>query len=219
MIWLKNFARTKFTQGALYEIGSAMSLFQIKNYADEFFAILEGKQLPTLVSEDETVALVAHDITQVTRDFILKTLSQELKGHPFADFVAHLLNQMDYHTRVSPPGPDGGIDIIAHRDELGFEPPLIKVQVKSSEANIGDPTVSSLYGKVEPNEFGLLVTLGGFTKAAINFANGKTNLRLIDGDELVNLILAHYEQFDSRYKGVLPLTRVFIPEPIVEQES
>src|ERR1035441_35444 len=28
---------------------------------------------------------------------------------------------MGYCTRVSPEGPDGGVDIIAHRDELGFE--------------------------------------------------------------------------------------------------
>jgi predicted Mrr-cat superfamily restriction endonuclease len=33
----------------------------------------------------------------------------------------------------------GGIDIVAHKDELGFEPPIIKVQVKSSEGSIGDP--------------------------------------------------------------------------------
>jgi hypothetical protein len=30
------------------------------------------------------------------------------------------LNTMDYGTRVSAEGPDGGIDIIAHKDELGL---------------------------------------------------------------------------------------------------
>jgi len=30
--------RTRFSQGALYEIGSAMSLFQVKNYVDKFRA-------------------------------------------------------------------------------------------------------------------------------------------------------------------------------------
>jgi restriction system protein len=79
-----------------------------------------------------------------------------LKGHPFADFIAHLLNTMGYRTRVSPEGPDGGIDIVAHKDELGFEPPIIKVQVKSSEGSIGDPAVPALYGKVGNSEFGLL---------------------------------------------------------------
>ncbi|TMQ69165.1 MAG: restriction endonuclease, partial [Candidatus Eisenbacteria bacterium] len=47
----------------------------------------------------------------------------------------------------------------------------------------------------------------------------KSNLRLIDGDELVNLVLSHYERFDSRYKGLLPLRRVFIPEPPSDREA
>jgi restriction system protein len=41
--WVKSLPRTKFTQGALYEIGAATSLFQVKNYAHEFLAALEGK--------------------------------------------------------------------------------------------------------------------------------------------------------------------------------
>ena len=218
--WLRSLPRTHFTQGALYEIGSAVSLFQVKNYADEFHSALEGKvtSAPS-VQQDETVAAVAQDIEENTRDFVLKTLAQEFKGHPFADFVAHLMGKMGYRTRVSPEGPDGGIDIIAHKDELGFEPPIIKVQVKSTEGKVGDPDASALYGKVSPGEYGLLVTLGTFTSQAKTFARGKSNLRLIDGDELVDLVLQHYEQFDSRYKGLLPLKRVYVPEVLEEPEE
>jgi len=217
--WLKARPRTHFTQGALYEVGSAMSLFQVKTYAEEFRDAVEGKITPPPVTKDETVAPVAEDIEETTRDFILKTLSQELKGHPFAGFVGHLLNTMGYRTRVSPEGPDGGIDVIAHKDELGFEPPIIKVQVKSSDGNVGDPVVSALYGKVGPNEHGLLLTLGSFTNQAVNFARSKSNLRLIDGAELVSLILVHYEELDSRYKGILPLKRVYVPESITDQQE
>lgn len=217
--WLRSMPRTKFSQGALYEIGSAMSLFQVKNYVDEFRAALEGKPQSLPVEKDDTVGLVAEEIEATTKDFILKRLSQELKGHPLAEFVAHLLGTMGYRTRVSPEGPDGGVDIIAHKDELGFEPPIIKVQVKSTEGNIGDPVVSSLYGKVATGEYGLLVTLGSFTNQAKNFAKSKSNLRLIDGNELVGLVLEHYEQFDSRYKGLLPLKKVYVPEPLEEPEE
>lgn len=218
--WLAKAPRTRFTQGALYEIGSALSLFQIKNYADEFIAVIEGKQsAPPPVDKDETVVAVAEEIEESTRDFVLKTLAQELKGHRFARLVAHLMEMMGYRTRVSPEGPDGGIDIIAHRDELGFEPPIIKVQVKSSEGSIGDPTVSALYGKVDGSEYGLLVTLGTFTRQARDFARSKANLRLVDGDELVQLILNHYENFDSTYKGVLPLKRVYVPQPVGEADE
>jgi restriction system protein len=204
------------TQGALYELGSAMSFFQISKYADEYSSILDGKPVTTPVADDITVGLVAEDIEQTTRDFILKRLAQEFKGHPLSHFVAHLLEVMGYRTRVSLEGPDSGVDIIVHKDELGFEPPIIKVQVKGTEGSVGDPIVSALYGKVGTGEFGLLVTLGTFTNPALSFARGKSNIRLIDGEALVSLILEHYEGFDSRYKGLIPLWKVYIPEALEE---
>lgn len=217
--WMKSLPRTSFTQGALYEIGSAMSFFQVKTYADEFLSALEGEVKPIeKAEEDESVAYVVGDIEQNTRDFILKKLSQELKGHPFAHFVGHLLEKMGYKTRISPEGPDGGIDIIAHKDELGFEPPIIKVQVKSKDGNAGDPEVSALYGKIGNGEFGLFVTLGAFTRPALNFATSKSNLRLIDGDQLVDLFLQYYDRLDSRYKGLIPLKRVYVPETLEDIE-
>ncbi len=196
-----------------------MSFFQLKNYADEYRAAAEGKTVAPPAATDDTVAAVAEDIEATTEDFILKRLSQDLKGHPLAHFVAHLLGTMGYKTRVSPEGPDGGIDIVAHRDELGFEPPIIKVQVKSSDGSIGDPEVSALYGKVGAQEHGLLVALGTFTRQALSFAKTKSNLRLIDGEELVSLIYHHYEQFDSRYKGILPLKRVYVPVALEEEDD
>lgn len=217
--WLKTLPRTTFSQGALYEVGSAMSFFQVKNYADEFVAALAGKETPPPVKQDESVSYVAEEIEQNTRDFILKTLTQVLRGHALAELVAHLLGTMGYRTRLSEESPDGGVDIIAHKDELGFEPPIIKVQVKSGESNIGDPVVSQLYGKVDKSEYGMVVTLGAFTAQAKSFARNKGNLRLIDGDELITLILQHYEQFDSKYKGLLPLKRVYVPELLEESEQ
>lgn len=216
--WLRTLPRTAFKLGALSEIGSAMSLFQVRNYSDEFRIAAKGK-LPDGDGDDETIHWVTEEVEQNTRDFVLKQLAKELKGHPLAHFVSQLLNKMGYRTKVSPEGTDGGVDIVAHKDELGFEPPIIKVQVKSSEGNIGDPIVSALYGKVGTNEFGLLVTLGSFTQQARNFAVSKTNLRLIDGLELVNLVLEHYEQFDSTYKALLPLKRVYIPEVIEDADE
>ena len=41
--WIKHFPRTFFSQGALYEVGSALTLFSVKNYADEFISFINGK--------------------------------------------------------------------------------------------------------------------------------------------------------------------------------
>jgi len=217
--WLKKVPRTAFSQGALYESGSAMSFFQIKNYADEFLSIVQGDIETGQEGEDDSVAIVISEIEENTRDFIIKTLTRELKGHGFEHFIAHLLNQMGYRTRVSPEGPDGGIDIIAHRDELGFEPPIIKVQIKSSEGSVGQPIVAALYGQVDSNEYGLLITMGTFTNHATNFAKSKSNLRLIDGNELVDVILMYYEGFDSKYKGILPLKSIYVPQTVEDNNE
>lgn len=186
--WLNTVQPVNVTQGARYEIGSALTLIQVRKYAEEWRQVLVGSksaQAELDPDEDPTIGPVAADIEELTSDFILASLARELKGHPFADFVALLLGIMGYRTRVSPEGPDGGIDIVAHRDELGFEPPIIKVQVKSGSGNIGQPEVSALLGTLSATDFGLFVALGDFTNQARMFAQGKAELRLINGADLV----------------------------------
>lgn len=129
--WLKHLPRTAFSQGALYEIGSAMSFFSVRNYADEFLAALDKNFKGTVsadTADDETVAATADEIIENTRDYILKELSRNLKGYDLEEFVADLLSAMGYRTTISPHGGDSGIDITAYKDEL---PPRILVQVKS----------------------------------------------------------------------------------------
>jgi restriction system protein len=219
--WLKHLPATKFSQGALYELGSALTLFQVKNYASEFEAALEGKEANSVNEQsggDDTVGIVAEEIEQTTEDFILKELERQYKGHPLQDFVANLLQTMGYRTRVNPKGADGGTDIIAHRDELQLEPPIIRVQVKSSPGSVSNQDVQALSGILGKGEYGLLVTLGSFTPQAKDFAKHRPEVRLIDGRDLVKLVLEHYEALDPRYKARLPLKRVYIPQP-AEQES
>lgn len=210
--WLRHLPRLDFTQGALYEIGSALSLFQIRNYADEFRAALDSGHSPAVqVDQDATVAAVTEDMEDTARDFVLKRLAQDLKGLPLEGFIAHLLQCMGYHARLTRRN-EPSVDVIAHKDHLGIEPPIIKVQVKSSPGTATDKDVSALYGKLSHGEYGLFVTLGTFSPASRTFEQSKSNLRLIDGDELVELIFAHYEQFDSRHKGLLPLRRIYVPQ-------
>ena len=114
--WLKRLPRTAFSQGALYEIGSALTFFMVKNYADEFLAALEssGKKLSLQEEgEDESIGATADDIIESTKDFILKELSRQLKGYDLENFVSDLLRAMGYRTTVSPQGGDSGIDITA----------------------------------------------------------------------------------------------------------
>ena len=141
--WLKSAPSTSVSLGALHELGSALAFFQVRNYADEWAQILSGAVPAEADDSDETVAFVAEASEQNTRDYVLKRLASQFKGHPLAHLVGSLLQTMGYRTRVAPAGPDGGVDIVANKGELGFEPPIVRVQVKSSEGPIGGPGIAA----------------------------------------------------------------------------
>ena len=109
--WLKHISRTAFSQGALYEVGSAMSFFMVKNYADEFLSALDEDFKKTIDddSDDESVGATAEEIKESTKDFILKELSRKLKGYDLELFIKNLLEAMGYKAKVSPHGGDSGI--------------------------------------------------------------------------------------------------------------
>ena len=208
--WLKHLPRTAFSQGALYEIGSAMSFFAVKNYADEFLAALDKnfKKDYSSDSEDESVGATADDIIESTKDFILKELSRQLKGYDLESFVADLLRAMGYRTILSPQGGDSGIDITAYKDEL---PPRILVQVKSQDADIKETTIQSLKGAMREGDYGLFVTLSNYTKNAQKYLDNTPIIRGINGTELVELILKYYEDLSDKYRKMIPLKQVYIP--------
>jgi len=208
--WLKHLPRTTFSQGALYEIGSAMSFFAVKNYAEEFMAALDKnfKKDYSSDSEDESVGATADDIIESTKDFILKELSRQLKGYDLESFVADLLRAMGYRTILSPQGGDSGIDITAYKDEL---PPRILVQVKSQDADIKETTIQSLKGAMREGDYGLFVTLSNYTKNAQKYLDNTPIIRGINGTELVELILKYYEDLSDKYRKMIPLKQVYIP--------
>lgn len=213
--WITSLPRTTFSQSALNEIGSAITMFRVTSNADEFIAAMEGNELEADDIDDVSAEKVSAQVEESTEDFIIKRLKSSQTPYQFEHFVAHLLRCMGYHSRVTQASADGGIDIIAHRDELGFEPPIIKVQCKQILSTIGRPELQQLHGAIEMGEHGLFVTLGGFSPDARTYERGKPNLRLIDGPALIELIYTHYHQFDPRYQMLLPLKRTYIPGPVI----
>jgi len=216
--WLEHVPRKSFKQGALYQMGSLLTLFQIKNYTDDIFSILEHENVESDPDTDDTISYVAAEVEQTTTDYVLKQLAKKLHGHALEGFIASLLEAMGYRATVTQAAADGGVDVIAHKDELGIHPPIIKVQVKSSEGSVGSPAVSQLYGVVDNSEVGLFVTLGSYSKQAKAFEKNKSNLRLVDGGELVKLILTHYQDLSPRYKALIPLKQIYVPDPAREEE-
>ena len=208
--WLKALPRTTFSQGALYEVGSALTFFQVRNYADEYIHAINGSRNPPILDtgNDETVASTADEIIESTKDFILKELSRNLKEYGLEEFVADLLRAMGYRTTLSPHGGDGGIDITAYKDEL---PPRIVVQVKSQDGDIRETTIQSLKGAVKEGDYGLFVTLSDYTPNARKYLEQNPIIRGINGVDLADLILKYYDQLSIKYRKIIPLKMVYVP--------
>lgn len=224
--WLKaGIPRAEFSKGARYEIGSAVTLFRVKTHDREFLNFVEGEgsqispatSPPREVSVDDAAAQAedepnAERINEYTRDFMIETLLKELDGPRFEHFVAHLMRAMGYRANVTQVSGDGGVDVIAHRDPLGLEPPIIKVQCKRVIGKIGAPEVQKLTGTLAPggSELGLFITLGTFSNDAVHLGRTRQDLRLVNGSEFVDLVLEHYEKLGSEWKRLLPLRRLYV---------
>lgn len=221
--WLKTgVPRTTFSKTARYEVGAANTVFRVRHHLDEFLAYVEGTGVPGATPPEQLAPEEAADaaaaevsaerIETDTRDFVVETLMRELEGVQFEHFVAHLLECMGYRTQVTQASGDGGVDVIAHRDPLGLEPPIIKVQCKRTTAGIGGPDVQRLTGTLAPggSELGLFVTLGPYSKDAQALGRTRQDLRLINGNDLVELIFQHYERFSPEYKRLLPMRSVYV---------
>jgi len=214
-------SRTAFTQPALYELGAFLTVFRIRKHVNEFLTALgavDVEALPSAVAAP-TVALPdeevldeprASRIERHTRDFVLETLHRQLTHQEFEEFTADLLRALGYQARVTNYTQDGGVDVIAHRDPLGVEPPLIKVQCKHQVSTVGAPEVQQLLGTQGPGELLLFVTLGSYSRDALAIERQRPGLRLITGEDVVGLVLENYGRLSDRWRALTPLTPVLV---------
>lgn len=131
--------------------------------------------------------------------------------YEFQDMVAALLRAMGYHTPfVAPKGKDGGIDIIAYLDPLGAQTPRIKVQVKHKpETSIGASDIRALLGVLRAGDIALFVTSGTFSPDAKNTSTTSPQfIRLIDGDDFIDMWTEYYDKMSDEDKNMLPLKRI-----------
>lgn len=218
--WIDHFPRSELSQSTLYEMGAFITLFLIK---DDSTAELLAKIDPNASNEQETdednildddsvSSTVTRQAEETTEDFVIKRIHERLSGHEFEHFVAHLLERMGYTVRVTQKSSDGGIDVIAHNDKLGFEPPIIKVQCKRTTNQINETQVRELLGTLVEGEYGLFVTLGAFAPKVRQSERNLSKLRLIDGEQLFELIVKHYADLSPRYRTLIPLRQIYVPD-------
>jgi restriction system protein len=142
---------------------------------------------------------------------------RQMPPYDFQNLVAALLKAMDYHVLwVAPPGPDRGIDMIAHTDPLGTSSPRIKVQVKRQpDTKISGDGIRAFVGTLGNQDVGIYVSAGGFTAEAEREARSQEQRRvtLIDLDRLVELWVEHSARLNDADRQRLPLKPIYFLAP------
>ena len=174
-----------------------------------------NREVATTVSE-ETTDPVKETIIELEnleeqanngiRDFL-----RSKNPYEFQDMVAALLKAMGYYIQsVAPKGKDGGVDVVAYVDPLGAQTPRIKVQVKHKpDAVIGASDIRALLGILRSGDIALFVTSGTYSLDAKNTAaSSREFIRLIDGDEFIEMWQNYYDKMSDDDKNMLPLKRI-----------
>jgi restriction system protein len=157
---------------------------------------------------------IATDIEDIANQQIISLIKSEFAGHALADLVAEILEVEGYTTRVSPPGADGGVDILAAGGTLGLGEDRICVQVKSGDGAANHDVVLRLIGSVSNSQArtGLLVSIGGVNAVAqkeldYNFFK----LRLWQMPDLLKALFRTYGELSDETRAKLPLKQIWAP--------
>jgi len=220
--WLKRVPRVRFSQPALHSFGSFSSVSRADEHLDEVRAVLaEPDQSPSSapdldaaepggeIDESEADARVAaEEVIQATKDYLIRRWSGTKQQ--FEEVVAAVFRALGYTATTQQGTRDLGVDVIAHTDPLGVEPPILKIQAKSGTSTVGAPDVKRLRGVLTPGEKGVLVSLGGFSADARHTEQNDANLILVDAERFVDLFLSSYEALSPEMRHRFPLQSVYV---------
>jgi restriction system protein len=213
--WEGEISRDLLSVATKNSLGAISTLFLLPPEAAADLERALGTQQPVPQSGSEETDAGESDLFKDVQDrsieFIKDHVSR-LDWDAMQELVAGLLRAMGYKTQVSPSGPDRGKDIVASPDGFGFESPRIVVEVKHRGQAMGSQQIRSFLGGRHPEDKGLYVSTGGFTKDAYYEAErASIPITLMTLDDLVDALLEHYENLDIESKQLLPLKKIYWP--------
>ncbi len=134
-------------------------------------------------------------INQAARDQLRANL-HAMPPDRFEALIGELLIQMGFDERtvqVTKRSGDGGIDVMGVYRAAGLTEVNAAVQVKRWKGNVRAPTVTSLRGSLQVHQQGIIITTSDFSKGAREeaAAANKTRIGLINGQELLELLIRH----------------------------
>ena len=152
-------------------------------------------------------------INQATRER-LRALLLEVLPDRFESLIGELLIRIGFDestVTVTRRSGDGGIDVTGVYRAAGLTGVTVAVQAKRWKDNIQRPTVTSLRGSLQVHQQGIIITTSDFSKGAQAeaLAPNKTHIGLINGEELVGLLVRHKIGVRERPLPVLSLDQEY----------
>jgi len=123
------------------------------------------------------------------RDALLALLHQ-IDAYDFEHVVSDLWDRQGWETNVTQGANDRGVDVIATREDPFEQKLAIQVKRYDPASTVGSPEIqqyASLRQQVPNVDAVVVVTTAQFTASAENTA-GDLNVKLVDGDQLCELI-------------------------------
>lgn len=213
--WIEEISRDELSVPARNSAGGALTLFSMNEHAREIERLLAGEgPVEQDEAEEEAFETALYEEVSGKADELISDKIAHMDPFDFEELVAAVLRAMGYHARVTDPGPDRGVDVVAHPDALGLENPRIKVQVKQRNSRAGSRDMRDFIGTLRDNERGIFVSTGGFSSDAKEEAlrpRAGVSVTTVDRDRFVELLTEHYEDLSPNARALIPLRNVYIP--------
>lgn len=177
---------------------------EYKAFKTKKIAVADGTVAQTLSTVDADSATTPEEQLEAAHSQLNDALADDLlrrvrAGSPkfFEHLVMRLLTAMGYggglvdRAEVTGKSGDDGIDGVIREDRLGLD--MVYVQAKKWDNPVGPGEIDKFVGSLSRKKAtkGVFITSGEFTKGAERAATeAKLNVRLIDGDELAELMIA-----------------------------
>jgi restriction system protein len=171
-----------------------------------------GIPKPDVQQSSNRIDEFEQDTELIGKQQIINFIENNYREHAFAGLVANVLQAQGFMVHVSPPGPDGGVDILAGVGPLGLDSPRLCVQVKSGKTPVDRPTLDQLIGAMQnfKAEQGLMVSWGGFNRNVKQVEPMQWfNVRLWDREAFVDALLRNFSKLDDDLKSTLPFKQVW----------
>lgn len=150
-----------------------------------------GLKVTSSLNIDQHFLNIQTQVKKELRKHLLK-----IEPSKFEELIKILLEEMGFeNTENTPYSNDKGVDVRGVLRSNPLSEVKIAIQAKRWSKNVGSDVVRDLRGslRVADSEQGLIITPSNFTAEAKkdSIAQGKTPIRLIDGDQLVELLIQY----------------------------